>query len=191
MDQIERELNLKVYPVNWPIENGPYFKGVYDRLAKQAHLFERTPGGAYRAPVSVKGLQDESFKTLLPEKTYAEFTEEVELLDQTLPELNLDEVTAGELSPVYFGSAVNNFGIELLLDGFLKYSTPPLPRKTYEGTLLPLDHPEFSAFIFKIQTNMNPKHRDKMVFARVCSGRFQRGLKVYHSPPEKSGFLRL
>jgi len=185
LDQIEKELDLAVFPMNWPIESGPYFKGVYHRLEKQVYLFERTTGGKYKAPVYLKSLQDESFKSLLSQQGYQEFTEEVELLEETLPLFSVDLVKQGKLSPVFFGSAVNNFGIELFLKGFLQYSTPPLPRKTKGGELLPLDNPNFAAFIFKIQTNMNPKHRDKMVFARVCAGQFKRGMKVFHSRTQR------
>jgi len=181
IDQIEKLLGLKAFPANWPIENGEHFKGIYDRLNKEIHLFERLPGGIYKAPFSVHNITDPAFKNIMNESIYENFIEEIELLDHAHVEFNRDEVLSGDLTPVYFGSATNNFGIELVLKGFLEYSNPPIPRKTTSGKLLELDSDTFSAFIFKIQTNMNSMHRDRMVFARVCSGKFQRDLKVFHT----------
>jgi len=119
------------------------------------------------------------------EEIYNEFIDEIELLDHAHVEFNKDEILSGKLSPVYFGSAANNFGVELLLKGFLDYSSSPLPRKTIKGDIVPLDTPKFSAFIFKIQTNMNPMHRDRMVFARCCAGKFERDIKVFNNRTEK------
>lgn len=181
IDQIEEVLGIEAFPVNWPIESGPTFKGLYDRLNKQVHLFERSVGGVYKAPFSIHNITDPAFKNIMFESVYNDFIEEIDLLDNAHVGFDRNEVLKGELSPVYFGSASNNFGIELLLNGFLEFSSPPAPRKTIGGETLQLDGNLFSAFIFKIQTNMNPMHRDRMVFARVCSGKFQRDLKVFHT----------
>ncbi len=181
IDQIADVLGLSAFPVNWPIGNGESFRGVYDRMKKQVHLFERTQGGAYRAPYSIHSINDQSFKTIMSENAYDLFTEELMLLDEAHVGFDHDSVLKGELSPVYFGSAANNFGVELLLNGFLEYSSPPIPRLSSRGELIPLEHPAFSAFVFKIQTNMNPLHRDRMVFARVCSGKFERDAKVWNT----------
>ncbi len=185
IDQIEEILGIHTFPINWPIENGPTFKGVYDRLSKEVCLFERVTGGSYKAPFSIHGLDDESFKNIMFENVYKEFIDEIELLDCAHVDFDKGAVLSGALSPVYFGSAANNFGVELLLKGFLEYSSIPLPRKNINGDLIPLDNPKFSGFIFKIQTNMNPMHRDKMVFARCCAGKFERDIKVYNNRSEK------
>ena len=179
IDQLEKELHLHAFPVNWPLGNGPDFKGIYDRTKKEVHLFERVPGGVYRAPVSVHGLADPLVKALLSEGTYLEVVEELEMLDGAHGGFDSQAVLEGKTTPVFFGSAANNFGVEYLLKEFLRYSPPPMPRRSND-VVIPLDHPDFSAFIFKVQTNMNPLHRDRVVFARVCSGRFYREKKVFH-----------
>ncbi|MFA6169523.1 MAG: peptide chain release factor 3 [Candidatus Margulisiibacteriota bacterium] len=179
IDQLEKVLKLHAFPVNWPLGNGVDFKGVYDRLKKEVCLFERLPGGTYRAPVSIHDLADPLVKNILPEQTYREIVEELEMLDVAQGGLDLEAVLRGETTPVFFGSAANNFGVELLLRGFLRYSAEPTPRKARQG-VVPLDDPSFSAFVFKVQTNMNPQHRDRVVFARVCSGEFTRDMKAYH-----------
>ncbi|MFA6430780.1 MAG: peptide chain release factor 3 [Candidatus Margulisiibacteriota bacterium] len=187
IDQLEKVLNLHAFPVNWPLGNGVDFKGIYDRLKKEVCLFERLPGGTYKAPVSVHDLTDPQVKNILPEQIYREVVEELEMLDGAHGGLNMDAVLRGETTPVFFGSAANNFGVELLLKGFLSYSAEPTARKTKLG-LVALDQP-FSAFVFKVQTNMNPQHRDRIVFARVCSGEFFRDMKAYHARTGKEVVL--
>ena len=122
IDQIEDVLGIHTFPINWPIDNGDSFKGVYDRLKKEVHLFERATTGNYRAPVSVHDIQDESFKNIMAKDVYEAFIEEIDLLEIAHVGFDKEEVLRGELSPVYFGSAANNFGVELLLNGFLNYS---------------------------------------------------------------------
>ena len=180
IDQLEKVLTLHAFPVNWPLGNGVDFKGIYDRIEKQVHLFERVPGGSYRAPVSVRDLSDPLVKGLLHEQTYKEISEELEMLDGAHGGFDTSAVLEGKTTPVFFGSAANNFGVEFLLKNFLKYSQGPGPRKA-NGEIIPIDHAHFSSFVFKVQTNMNPLHRDRVVFARVCSGRFYRDMKVPHS----------
>lgn len=180
IDELEKVLGLKPFPVNWPMGNGPDFRGVYDRLTGQAHMFERTPGGAYKAPVEVAGINDHRIKEKMDAVSYRNFIEEVGMLDGAGTEYSMDEVLAGETTPVFFGSAVNNFGIQLMLDGFVEHSAPPGPRDATIGAITP-DLPAFSGFIFKIQGNMNPRHRDKVAFVRVCSGKFTRDMAAHHS----------
>ena len=180
IDQIEKVLNMHAYPVAWPLESGPFFKGVFDRMSRQVHLFEKVPGGSYRAPVSVHDISDTRVSSVLSPEVYEEINEELELLDMAHGGLDLQDVHEGKTTPVFFGSAVSNFGVELLLEGFLEFSTTPLPRNAGEVPV-PLEGPPFSAFVFKIQTNMNPQHRDRMVFARVCSGKFSRDMTVYNT----------
>lgn len=180
IDQIEKVLGIITWPVCWPLESGPFFKGIYDRLRSKVYLYERVPGGAYKAPVSVHGMHDDAVKNILNEKVYAEIMEEIEMLDASAGTLEPDDVLAGIITPVFFGSAANNFGVELFLNWFLDNSPPPLPRRS-GGGIVALDAPVFSAFVFKIQTNMNPQHRDRMVFARVCSGVFYRDMTAWNT----------
>ncbi len=184
IDQLEKVLKINAFPVNWPLESGPFFKGIYDRMTKEVHLFERVPGGTFRAPVSIHDITDPFIKEILSEKSYNDIVEELELLDIAQEGFNEEAILNSQLTPVFFGSAANNFGIELLLKGFLKYSSPPAPRKI-AGNPIPLVNDTFSAFVFKVQTNMNPMHRDKMIFARVCSGKFTRDMLVHNTRSNK------
>jgi peptide chain release factor 3 len=179
MDELENVLGIGAYPMNWPLGTGFDFKGVWDRQTKLAHLFERTPGGAYRAPVSTAGLSDPIVRDRLHETAYQTVCEEVEMLDGAGIPFCPEEVLAGRITPVYFGSALNNFGVQLLLDGFLAYS--PRPKGRYSNTeRVNPDHPHFSGFVFKIVANMNPRHRDRIAFVRVVSGKFEREMTVRH-----------
>ena len=179
LDELERVLGIGAFPVNWPIGNGPEFRGVFDRRQHQVHLFERTVGGAYRAPVSIGNLADPVIRERLDEATYLKVTEELGMLEMAGEMFDLESVLAGKTTPVFFGSAANNFGVKLMLDGFLKHSSPPKEHHVADRILEPSD-PVFSGFIFKIQANMDPKHRDRIAFLRVCSGRFERDMQVIH-----------
>jgi peptide chain release factor 3 len=180
LDELERVLGIGAFPVNWPLGTGRDFKGVFDRLKKQVHFFERTPGGAYRAPVSILDINDPGVRDQLDERTYAKVQEELDMLEGAGESFRTEAVLSGEMTPVFFGSAVNNFGVQLLLDSFLEYSTPPMARRS-NGDMIAPDHPAFSGFVFKIQANMDPKHRDRIAFLRVCSGKFTRDMTVTHS----------
>jgi peptide chain release factor 3 len=149
------------------------------------HLFERVKGGAYRAPVQVTGLEDPSVQAALDAHTYGEVREQLEVLDVAGHPFDLAAVHAGKLTPVFFGSAVNNFGVQLMLDNFLRYSVGPAPR-VVDGETLPIDGEKFAGFIFKIQANMDPKHRDRIAFLRVCAGRFSRDMLARHSRTGKT-----
>jgi peptide chain release factor 3 len=178
LDELEEMLGLEVYPVNWPLGAGPVFKGVWDRRTRLAHFFERTPGGAYRSPVSTVGLDDPVIRERLDETSYCAACDEIELLDGAGTDFDQEALAAGRMTPVYFGSAVNNFGIALLLDGFLEYASPPHGRRSRNGTVVSPCDPAFSGFVFKIQANMNPMHRDRIAFIRVVSGTFARDMMV-------------
>jgi peptide chain release factor 3 len=184
LDEVERVLGIGAFPVNWPIGTGFGFQGVYDRRDKAVHLFERTVGGQYRAPVSVGGLNDPFIRDRVDKATYAKIAEELEMLDLAGETFDDAAVLAGRTTPVFFGSAVNNFGVQLLLDGFLQHAPPPKAR-TMDGTPIAPEDPAFSGFIFKIQANMDPKHRDRIAFVRVCSGKFERDMTVLHPRAEK------
>ena len=182
---MENVLGLQSSPVVWPLGNGRDFRGVYDRRNRQVHLFERVPGGAYRAPEQVASLDDPAVRGKLDPDSHEEAREQLAMLDGAGHAFDLEAVRDGRQTPVYFGSAVNNFGIQLLLDGFLHDSVPPQPRRNASKAaaalpIIPLDYPKFSGFIFKIQANMDPKHRDRIAFLRICSGKFARDMNVLH-----------
>ncbi len=191
LDELENVLGLQASPVIWPLGNGPQFRGVFDRRTRDVHLFERVPGGKFQAPVSVTDLDDPVVRSKMDDDTYRDVRDQLEMLDGAGHPFDLAAVQAGKQTPVYFGSAVNNFGIQLLLDGFLKDSVPPAPRKSVSVTVpglpqptvareVPVTDPKFSGFIFKIQANMDAKHRDRIAFLRVCSGKFDRDMQVFH-----------
>ncbi len=188
LDEIENALQIKTYPVNLPLGSGIDFKGVWDRRNKLAYLYERTVKGAYRAPVSTIGLDDPVLTESLSESVYSAFCEDLEMLDQAGTIFNMEEVLNGTTTPVFFGSAANNFGIQILLDGYLEFSMPPQPRMSADKRIAPEDE-NFSGFIFKIQANMDPKHRDRMAFIRVVSGKFTKDMHVVHTRTGKK--LRL
>jgi peptide chain release factor 3 len=180
LDELERVLGLAAYPVNWPLGDGPEFRGVFDRQARLVHFFERVPGGEYRAPVSVHGLADPVVREQLSSEVYQRTVDELAMLDGAGATFDQRAVLAGELTPVFFGSAVNNFGVQLLLDAFLELAPAPKPRSANGREIHPHDS-AFSGFIFKIQANMDPKHRDRLAFVRICSGRFERDMTVHHT----------
>ncbi len=184
LDELERVLGIGAFPVNWPIGNGFEFQGVYDRQTKLMHLFERTVGGQFRAPVEVGGLHDPAVRGRLDDETFRRTVEELEMLEHAGHDWDDAAVLTEKTTPVFFGSASNNFGVQLLLDGFLKHSPPPKSR-VMGGIEISPEHPEFSGFIFKIQANMDPKHRDRIAFVRVCSGKFERDMTVHHSRSAK------
>jgi peptide chain release factor 3 len=180
IDELENVLQLSACPVNWPMGTGGDFKGLYDRLARQVHLFERTVGGAYRAPVAIGSLADPVIRERIDGVTYDRITEELAMLDHAGETFDPAAVLSGYTTPVFFGSAANNFGVQLLLDGFLQHSTAPRGRKVADRMIAP-EHPAFSGFIFKIQANMDPRHRDRIAFLRVISGKFERDMLATHS----------
>jgi len=181
LDEIEKELGIGVYPVNWPIGSGVDFKGVYDREKKQVLLFQPEEENVGRKEVKEEdmGLDDPRLEPILGEYLYKTLRDDVELLDVAGYEFDVDQVRHGKLSPVFFGSALINFGVEPFLESFLRLTTPPLPRPTTSGTADPFDD-AFSAFVFKIQANMNKAHRDRIAFIRIASGKFEKGMEVEH-----------
>ena len=179
LDEIESVLNIKAYPMNWPLGCGNEFRGVWDRRTKLAHLFQRTSGGAFRAPVSTFGLDDPQIRQVLSDTTFRAVADDLEIIEHAGATLDLDDITHGHTTPVFFGSAVNNFGVQLLLDGFIEFSPPPQERHAGDVSVKP-DSPFFSGFVFKIQANMDPRHRDRMAFIRIVSGKFTNDLPVIH-----------
>jgi peptide chain release factor 3 len=185
LDEIERVLGIPCCPANWPIGAGSSFQGVYDRWNHQLLRFERADGGARMAPVQVADLHAAAFRTEIGEEAHARLIEELALLDGASHPWSEPAFLAGQLTPVFFGSAMTNFGVEPFLDAFVDLAPSPRPRATTAGLLAP-DAPTFAAFVFKIQANMDPRHRDRIAFARVCSGQFRRGMEVRHVRTGKS-----
>ncbi|MCM3876291.1 MAG: peptide chain release factor 3 [Thermoanaerobaculia bacterium] len=189
MDEIERILGIPCHPVTWPIGSGPDFQGVYDRWGKTLLKYERgdSAKGERVAPVQVASLDDAAFVESLGAAAHATLMEELELLESGHA-FHQATFLAGGVTPVFFGSAVNDFGVEPFLKRFLELAPAPLPRKTTTGRVDPLD-PSFSGFVFKIQANMDPAHRDRVAFLRIVSGKFTRGMEVVN--PRSGRRLRL
>ncbi|MBS4980225.1 MAG: peptide chain release factor 3 [Lachnospiraceae bacterium] len=180
LDDIEKELGIATCPVNWPIGSGKGFKGVYDREHREIELFSDTQKGTKMGEVKKIALDDPELGTLIEEDALSLLEEEIELLDGASAEFDQELVSKGELSPVFFGSALTNFGVETFLQHFLSMTSSPLPRKSDKGEIDPMTEKDFSAFVFKIQANMNKAHRDRIAFMRICSGEFEAGMEVYH-----------
>ena len=179
MDEIETELGIHTYPMNWPIGSGKSFKGVYDRQKSEIISFI-SHGGSKKATAIEVQLDDPSLADLIGQEAQETLVEDIELLDGANYEFDMKEIQTGRLSPVFFGSALTNFGVEPFLQEFLRLTPPPLARQTADGELVDPMDPHFSAFVFKIQANMNRAHRDRIAFMRICSGRFNKDQEVFH-----------
>ncbi len=185
LDEIEQELGLQTYPINWPIGTGDRFKGVYDRRTQEIHLFERSAHGKRQAEEMVIHISDPRIEALLEQDLYYQLKEDIELLDEAGTDFDLEKVHGGTQTPVFFGSAMTNFGVELFLQAFLEYGLKPGPHNSTKGDIEPV-YPEFTGFVFKLQANMDPKHRDRVAFVRVCSGRFEKDMNVQHARTGKT-----
>ncbi len=181
LDDIENVLGIHTYPVNWPIGCGKEFKGVYDRKSRKILKFSGsgTNNGQKEVDEEIISIDDENLAAYIGEEHAEALLEETELLDGAGDDFDIDAVRNGKLTPVFFGSALTNFGVQPFLESFLKLTTSPLPRKTDSEEIDPLSD-SFSAFVFKIQANMNKAHRDRIAFMRICSGRFDKNMEVYH-----------
>ena len=179
LDEIEKELGIATCPVNWPIGSGKNFRGVYDRFEKKVITYTDTQKGTKEGTATELSMDSSDLDDFIGEAAKEQLLEEIELLDGASAEFDQELVDKGELSPVFFGSALTNFGVEFFLKHFLKMTTPPLPRKADCGVIDPVKE-DFSAFVFKIQANMNKAHRDRIAFMRICSGKFEAGMEVYH-----------
>ena len=180
MEELEHEFGIGTYPMNWPIGCGQDFKGVYDREKQAILAFNEFHRGTSRIRAIECTLDEtEKLDELIGSRLRQTLADDIELLDGAGFEFDLDEVRNGRLSPVFFGSALNNFGVEPFLESFLKLTMPPLPRVSGEEIIDPFDE-RFSAFVFKIQANMNKAHRDRIAFMRICSGRFERDKEYFH-----------
>ena len=179
VDEIEKELGIATCPVNWPIGSGKSFKGVYDRNTRKVLVFSDTQKGTKEGIEEEIDIEDPHLLDVVTEEQRDTLLEEIELLDGAAAEFDQEKVSRGELSPVFFGSALTNFGVETFLKHFLTMTTSPLPRKAITREIDPFKE-DFSAFVFKIQANMNKAHRDRIAFMRIVSGKFEAGMEVNH-----------
>ncbi len=185
VDDIENVLDIKSYPITWPIGNGKDFKGVYNRLEKAVYLFDDANHGADLANVVKANIDDEVLSEYIGESLHEKLQEDIELLDMAGDSFDESEILNGNLTPIFFGSALTNFGVEPFLKSFLSFTPPPLARKSNKGLIEPTND-DFTGFIFKIQANMNKAHRDRIAFIRICSGKYEKGMSVNHVNKGKS-----
>ena len=189
MEELEQVLGIRSCPINWPIGVDGDFQGVYHRDTETITLYSGGDHGSKRVDELELALTDEALPHVLDQHYIDRLEEEIMLLDEAGDPFDLEKVRKGELTPMFFGSAVTNFGVEPFLDRFLQYTNPPLPRKSDAGEIGP-ESPYFSGFIFKIQANMNPAHRDRLAFMRIVSGAFEKGMEVWHSGTNKMVALK-
>jgi len=176
MDEVEEVLKIKAAPINWPLGMGKEFKGVYNLYTDIVHVFEQGMGHTINNDLQIKGIDSDEVTELLG--PFADdIREEVELVRGATHKFDRDEYLAGTLTPVFFGTALSNFGVREMLDGFVNWAPAPIARETKQRTVEP-EEEKFSGFIFKIQANMDPKHRDRIAFMRICSGTYKRGMKM-------------
>ena len=178
LDEIENVLDIVAAPINWPIGMGKQFKGVYDLYSDKIYVFKQGVNFINSDSIEISGLFSDEAKTLLG-LYYDDFVDEIELVKGASHQFNLDDFLNGKLTPVYFGTALANFGVREMLDGFVEWAPAPVPRKTVKREVDPLEN-KFSGFVFKIQANMDPKHRDRIAFMRICSGAYEKGMKIHH-----------
>ncbi|GAA0126129.1 peptide chain release factor 3 [Clostridium sp. CTA-19] len=180
MEELETELGIKSYPVNWPIGVGMHFKGVYDREKNEIEIFNEGDHGQKEITGTRISLDEtEKVIEIIGEDLHEKLLEDIELLDVAGENFDYEKVKIGELTPVFFGSALTNFGVEPFLEHFLELTSTPLGRNSDKGVIDPLSE-DFSAFVFKIQANMNKAHRDRIAFMRICSGKFEKGMEIFH-----------
>ena len=178
LDEIEKELGIATCPKNWPIGSGKGFKGIFDRDKRCVIIYSDTEKGTKEGEAMEIPLEEEDrLRDCIGQEAMDKLLEEIELLDGASAEFDLEEVQKGELTPVFFGSALTNFGVEIFLQHFLEMTTTPLPRRADTGFIDPVEN-NFSAFVFKIQANMNKAHRDRIAFMRICSGKFEASMEV-------------
>ncbi len=178
LDEVETVLDIQCAPVTWPIGMGKAFKGVFNLVTQSVHLFSATHGGKINEGEVIEGLNNPRLDEILG-TVAQELREEIELVQGASHEFDMELYRQGKLTPVFFGSAINNFGIKELLDAFNVYAPPPMPRPTLDGEVTAKDD-GFSGFVFKIQANMDPQHRDRIAFMRICSGKYFKNMKMKH-----------
>jgi peptide chain release factor 3 len=177
---VEEVLGLHTAPCTWPVGSGDRFQGVYDRMQRHVLKFERTEKNARQVPFEVAGIEDAQLDALLGEEPVRALREEVALLEGAGEQYDRARFLRGEITPVFFGSALTNFGVEPFLDAFATMCPPPGPQASSAGPIDP-ESDRFTGFVFKVQANMDPQHRDRIAFLRVCSGKFEPGMRVFHA----------
>ena len=180
MSEVEDVLGLHTSPITWPIGSGDLFQGVYDREGRMVLRFERTAKNEKPVPVTVKGIDDPQLDRLLGAEAVQTLRDEMELLDGAGDAYSHERFMAGEITPVFFGSALTNFGVEPFLSAFASMCPPPGPRPDASGNMVSPEDERFSGFVFKVQANMDPSHRDRIAFLRICSGTYESGMRVHH-----------
>src|SRR5215470_8086826 len=180
LDDVEKTLGIAAAPVNWPIGSAENFRGVYDIDRRHLLLYEREAQGQFRAPVDIAALDDPAARALIGDSVYAHFIESLDVIRAAGTPYDVGEYRAGRQTPVFFGSALTNFGLEPFLRAIVELAPPPQPRLSDSGVVSPTDE-RFTGFVFKIQANMDPRHRDRVAFVRVCSGRFAKDMAVMNS----------
>jgi len=190
IDEIEKTLNMQCYPVTWPLGIGQRFKGIYNRLNKKVYFYDqRRDDNLSVEEFDFSGPQDPILEKYLDHESLQQVREELELIESALPPFDVEEFLSGKISPVTFGSAKQNFGVDNFLSFFTQFAPGPKARSTRQGEKINPLSQNFSGFVFKIQANMDKRHRDRIAFVRICSGKFERGMKVNHSRLERE--LRL
>jgi peptide chain release factor 3 len=184
IEDIEQALGIRSFPMNWPIGQGKEFMGVFNRQKNQIELFNDSNHGQSISKTITGDISEEKFNNLLGNELHEKLLNDIELLDIAGDNFDIDEILNGNLTPVFFGSALTNFGVEPFLESFLDITTPPTPRESNLGPVDPKSD-NFTGFIFKIQANMDPSHRDRIAFLRICSGKFEKGMTVNHVQKDK------
>ncbi|MFD2672231.1 peptide chain release factor 3 [Marinicrinis sediminis] len=184
LEEIEQLLDIRSHPMNWPIGMGKQLSGIYDRHKQKVELFDEQDDEKIEY-TEVAGYEDAKIRKMAGEHLHDQLCEEMELLDVAGDDFDLEKVSKGELTPVFFGSAINNFGVQTFLENFLQLAPTPAARNSNEGMVEPTEE-KFAGYIFKIQANMNPAHRDRLAFLRIVSGKFERGKTVFHARSNKN-----
>ena len=179
IDEIESVLKIKGVPITWPIGKGKFFKGIYNLLTDTIRLYDSSRGSKIQTENLIVGSNNPQLDKCIGADLALEFREELELVQGASNTFDIDAFLAGNLTPIFFGSALNNFGVQELLDAFVEYAPTPIARATQSREVAPTEA-NFSGFVFKIQANMDPQHRDRIAFMRVCSGIFSKGIKLQH-----------
>jgi peptide chain release factor 3 len=189
LDEVETVLGMQPVPINWPVGDGDRFKGVYDRRTQQVHLYDRTVRNQTISPETITTRDDPRLRQGLNDTQLDDFFTNVSLLDEMGMDFDPDAFLRGEQTPVYFGSALTNFGVQLFLDDFVRFAPGPGAYPSDHGRINPFSD-DFSGFVFKIQANMNPKHRDSVAFLRICSGRFERNMVQSNIRAKRASMLK-
>lgn len=184
MSEIEEVLGMKAYPMNWPVGIDGHYLGVYDRAKKHVELFATDDSHGQKERNSIIMKMDDTLLEKIDEENYHSLVDDIDLLDAAGEQWDAEKVAHGELTPMFFGSAMTNFGVQNFLEEYLRLAPSPQPHMSTAGAIMP-DDEKFSAFVFKIQANMNPAHHDRLAFIRICSGKFERNMQVFHMQQDK------